>query len=297
MDQQPGSFSFHAQTGARCRIRIVDIGAHAVASDPPAFAGLLQDGHADVVGFEPNPAALADLNARKGPHETYLPHAVGDGGSHTLHFCELPTMNSLLAPNRKVLELFHGFGEWGRVVGTASVETVRLDDLEETRDADLIKLDIQGAELMALRHGVERLRAAVAVQTEVEFLPMYVDQPMFADVDQFIRQHGFMFHRFYPTYSRVVRPMVVGGDVFAGLSQVLCADAIYIRDITRLDRFRDDQLLKLAAILHDCYGSFDLAYHLLLEHDQRRETAYAAAYMAGLQGRDRLPMNVRSARW
>jgi FkbM family methyltransferase len=297
MDQQPGSFSFHAQTGARCRIKIVDIGAHAVASDPPAFAGMLRDGHADVVGFEPNPAALAHLNANKGPHETYLPHAVGDGGYHTLHFCELTTMTSLLVPNPKVLELFHGFAEWGRVVGTASLETVRLDDLEETRDADLIKLDIQGAELMALRHGVERLRTAVAVQTEVELLPLYVDQPMFADVDQFMRQQGFMFHRFYPTHSRVVRPMLVGGDIFAGLSQVLWADAIYVRDLTRLDHVCDDQLLKLAAILHDCYGSFDLAYHLLIEHDRRRGTGYAVAYMAGLQGRDRLPMDVRPARW
>ena len=32
----------------------------------------------------------------------------------------------------------------------------------------------------------------------------------------------------------------------------------------------DEQLLKMAALLHDCYQSIDLAYHLLLEHDRRR---------------------------
>jgi hypothetical protein len=46
----------------------------------------------------------------------------------------------------------------------------------------------------------------------------------------------------------------------------------------------DDQLLKTAAIVHDCYESIDLAYHLLLEHDRRSGGGRAATYLAGLQG-------------
>ena len=54
--------------------------------------------------------------------------------------------------------LFHGFPDWGRVLTTEPVDTVRLDDIAATSGVELLKLDIQGAELMALRHAQDRLR-------------------------------------------------------------------------------------------------------------------------------------------
>jgi len=42
---------------------------------------------AELIGFEPNPLALEKLNAIKGPNETYLPFAIGDGQRRTLHVC------------------------------------------------------------------------------------------------------------------------------------------------------------------------------------------------------------------
>jgi len=282
MDHSLPNASFHAVTGADCPIKVVDIGANPIDGTPP-YATLLRAGWADVVGFEPDPAALARLNATKGPRETYLPYAVADGGRHLLRFCQAPGMTSLLEPNQAVLGLFHGFPDWGRVLSTKPIDTVRLDDVEETRGADLIKLDIQGGELLALRHAEQRIATAVVVQAEVEFLPLYVDQPLFGDVDGFMRQHGFMFHRFFPAVSRVVQPLVVANNIYAGLSQIVWADAVYIRDITRLEALSELQLLTMAAILHDCYGSLDITLHLLGEHDRRRGTGYAAAYLPRLQ--------------
>lgn len=264
------------------RIKIVDIGANPIDGTPP-YASLLRAGHADVVGFEPNPEALARLGAMRGPNEVYLPHAVADGQRHTLNFCQAPGMTSLLEPNPEILSLFHGFPDWGKVLATEPVDTVRLDDIEATRGVELLKLDIQGAELMALRHGQDRLREVLVVQTEVEFLPLYVDQPLFSDIDLFLRPFGLMFHRFYPTVSRVVRPLLVDNNIFAGLSQIVWADAVFIRDITRLDRLADEQLLGIATILHDCYASIDIALHLLTEYDRRRGTSLGSAYLTGLQ--------------
>jgi FkbM family methyltransferase len=274
--------SLNSLTGIGRRIKVVDIGANPLDGMPP-YAGLLQAGDADVVGFEPNREALARLEAMKGPNELYLPHSIGDGQRHTLNYCQAPGMTSLLQPNTAVLGLFHGFPDWGKVVSTEAVDTVRLDDIEATRGVELLKLDIQGAELMALRHGQERLRDVLVVQTEVEFLPLYVDQPLFSDVEQFLRPFGLMFHRFYPTVSRVVRPLVVGNDIYAGLSQVVWADAVFIRDITKLDRLADDELLGMATILHDCYSSIDIALHLLTEYDRRRGTRLAPVYLTGLK--------------
>jgi FkbM family methyltransferase len=281
MDRASSRRSFKSLTNQGVRVRVVDVGANPIDGTPP-YRDLLQAGDADVVGFEPNREALAKLNAAKGPHETYLPYAVGDGGRHTLHYCAAPGMTSLFKPNLSVLGLFHGFADWARVVATEEIDTVRLDDIAETEDVDLLKLDIQGAELMVLRHAQARLEHALVVQTEVEFLAMYEGQPLFAELDLFLRARGFSFHRFFPVVSRVIQPLIVDNNIYAGLSQAVWADAIFVRDFTRLDVLSGGQLLRMAAIMQDCYSSYDLVNHLLLEHDRRTGGSLAACYLGEL---------------
>jgi FkbM family methyltransferase len=273
--------SFSALTKTSARIKVIDIGANPIDGTPP-YAPLLRAGEADVVGFEPNGDALTRLNRSKGAHETYLPYVVGDGARHTLHVCHAPGMTSLLAPNPAVLNLFHGFPDWGRVLSTELVDTVRLDDVPEAVGVELIKIDIQGAELMALSNGKKRLRDALVIHTEVEFMPMYIGQPLFSEVEIFLRSEGFLLHRFFPAVSRVVRPLLVNNDIYAGLNQLVWADAIFMRDLSRLDALSEVQLLKSAKILHDCYRSVDVALHLLTEYDRRTGTRLAGAYLSGL---------------
>jgi len=277
-----GIASLKTLVGADVRIKVVDVGANPIDGTPP-YGDLLRAGIADVVGFDPDPESLRRLNAQKTAAETYLPHAIGDGRRHTLHVCRAPGMTSLLTPNPSVLGLFHGFPEWGQVVSVETIDTVRLDDVRETAGLDLLKIDIQGGELMAFRNAEARLAEALVIQTEVEFLPLYIDQPLFGDVDVFLRGRGFAFHRFFPIVSRVIVPTLLENDIYAGMSQSVWADAIYVRDFTRLDALSGRQLLAMATILHDCYGSFDLVMHILVHHDARFATSLAAAYLAGLQ--------------
>ena len=60
-------------------------------------------------------------------------------------------------------------------------------------------------------------------------------------------------------------------------NQLLEADVVYVRDITKPDLFSDEQLRHLAAIAHFVYGSSDLAYWALRNLEERgavpRETA------------------------
>lgn len=275
--------AFHALTGVRVPVHIIDVGANPIDGTPP-YAPLLASGDATVLGFEPNPAALDRLQAMKGARETYLPHAIGDGREHTLHVCAAPGMTSLLRPNPAVLDRFHGFPDWGRVVEEVPVATMRLDDIPEAHGADMLKIDIQGGELMAMRHAEALMESLLVIQTEVEFLPLYTDQPLFSDIDQHLRARGFVLHRFFPTVSRVIAPMVVNNSIYEGMSQLVWADAIFVRDFTRLETFSDRQLLAAGSILHDCYGSLDLVLHLLGEHDRRTGGALGPAYLSALQG-------------
>jgi FkbM family methyltransferase len=278
----PSSQSFKTLTNEAVRIKVVDIGANPINELPP-YSGLLKAGDADVVGFEPAPEGLAKLNEIKGPNETYLPYAIGDGGRHTLHICRAPGMTSLLKPNLDVLNMFHGFPGWATVLSTEEVDTVKLDDIAETAGVELIKMDIQGAELMVLRNAKKRLKSTLVLQVEVEFLKMYEDQPLFSEIEQFLRKQHFVFHRFFPLVSRTIQPMMVGGDQYAGLSQSLWADAIFVRDFTDLKRLSPDQILKTAAIMHDCYQSFDLVLNLLQEYDKRTGKSVAPTYLPALK--------------
>jgi len=284
VEQSPLQRPLKELIGADVRVKIVDIGANMIDSEPP-YAPLLRAGAGEVVGFEPNLEALDRLNAQKTPAETYLPHALGDGARHRLRFCAAQGMTSLLPPNPRVLNLFHGFPEWGRVVREEDVDTARLDDVPETEGVDLLKMDIQGAELMVLRAAEKRLETTLVIQTEVEFLPMYEGQPLFSEVEMFLRERGFLFHRFFPTVSRVLSPMVVDNNVYAGLSQLLWADAIFVRDFTDLSTWSDRSLAVAAEILHDCYQSIDLVLRLLNEGDSRSGTARGAAYLTALTGK------------
>jgi hypothetical protein len=150
---------------------------------------------------------------------------------------------------------------------------------------DLLKIDIQGGELMVFQNAERRLADALVIQTEVEFLPMYQGQPLFSDVDQFLRRHGFILHRFFPEVSRVIQPLLVDNNIYAGLSQIVWADAIFVKDFTRLDRLSDRQLLNTAAIMHECYRSFDLTLHMLTELDRRSGGQLAANYLGRLTGK------------
>jgi len=93
------------------------------------------------------------------------------------------------------------------VVGRVPVTTKRMQDLKEITDTDFLKVDVQGAELYVLRGAGRCLEDAVVVHTEAEFVPMYKEQPLFAEVDQFLRQSGFIFHKFDGVAGRPFKPL------------------------------------------------------------------------------------------
>lgn len=248
-------------------IDVVDIGANPIDDSPP-YSPLLDAGLASVVGFEPNPDALLRLKTQQGENETYLPHAVYDGSPQTFHVCQAEGMSSLLEPNAELLACFHGFPEWGSVVSRAPIETVRLDDVDAIRSLDYLKIDIQGGELTVFENAVHHLESCLVIQTEVEFLPMYVDQPLFSDVERFLRAHGFVLHTFLPLKKRVLQPLVLNKDVFAGMNQLFWTDAVFIKDFTRFDRLSCAQLKKIALVLAGVYGSWDVALRAIMVHDQ-----------------------------
>jgi FkbM family methyltransferase len=247
---------------------VVDIGANPIDGDAP-YKAMLQRGLCQLIGFDPQPDALTRLNARKTELETYLPYAVGDGDAHSLKVCRGIGFASLLQPDEKALTHFPRFSELGRVVSDIKLTTRRLDDIAEIKDIDFLKIDIQGSELSVFRNGRLRLAEAVAIQTEVSFVPLYKNQPVFGDVDLELRSLGFIPHMFAAINKKMIAPMM-GPDAAAALNQIVEADVVYVRDFIKADAMADEQLKHLALIAHHCYGSFDLAVNCIHHLAARR---------------------------
>jgi FkbM family methyltransferase len=262
----------------------VDIGAMLLPREVDPFARLNKLGRLNVIGFEPQPAECAKLNALALPGRRYLPCAVGNGLRRSFYVTNTGMTSSLLRPNLRFAQLFNNLAELMQVVDTPLVDTVRLDDVAEIRDqgCDLLKLDTQGSEAEILAHATETLERCLIVQTEVEFVPLYENQPLFADVDQLLRGRGFMFHRFLGLSGRTFKPLMLNDNPNAALSQMLWSDAIYVPDLPRLDRLEPGSLLKLAALLHEIYRSFDLCHVVLAAHDRQLRTSYAQRYFERL---------------
>lgn len=266
-------------------IRVLDVGASELAGEAAPYDKLVKAGRAQVLGFEPDAAACAVLNAKYGAAHRFLPWFLGDGGPATFFETNQPLTGSLFRPNRPLLEKFQNLHEVVTLKAQHLVQTRRLDDIPEVGDVDFVKIDVQGAELAVFRGGERVLRNALLVQTEVEFVELYESQPLFADVDPLLRSYGYQFHTFAGFAGRCFKPVVVNQDLNRGLRQMLWSDALYVRDWMRLENLPLDKLRKLALLLHEVVGSPDLCHYVLKTLDGRAGGAIAPRYLSALMGK------------
>ncbi len=257
-------------------INIVDIGA--ALSEKPSYQSIVNAGRGRIIGFEPDEAECRRLNERYGSPHQFFPHFVGDGNPGVFHETNWNLTGSLLAPNHRLARSFTNLDELLQPKAKHAVNTFRLDDINGIDDVDFIKIDIQGAELMVFKNAPRILAQTLMIQTEVEFVEIYQGQPLFADVDGFLRQSGYQFHTFLGFGMRAFKPLMKSADPNAGFNQVLWSDAMYVRDWLRLDVLATLKLKKLAILVHDVLGSYDLCHVVLEEIDRRESQSLAPRY-------------------
>jgi len=262
------------------QINILDIGA-AFAGKPP-YQSLVDAGRGRIFGFEPDQQECDRLNREYGKPHRFFPYFVGDGGPATFHETNWALTGSLYQPNSRLLEKFQNLAEVVTPVATHHVNTTRLDDIAEVGDIDFIKIDVQGSELSVFKNASRLLSSALLIQTEVEFVELYRGQPLFADVDICLRASGFQFHAFDGFGARAFKPLLVNGDVNAGLRQTLWSDALYVRDWMDLEALSEAKLRNYAILAHDVLRSYDLAHLVLSALDDRTGGDLAARYLSRL---------------
>jgi protein O-GlcNAc transferase len=120
------------------------------------------------------------------------------------------------------------------------------------------------------------------VQCEVEFVELYEGQPLMADVDTFLRNAGFSFLKFSSLQGRPFKPLRLEQQPLSPISQILWADAVYVRDFRDLSRWSNRQLKAASFLLHELYNASDLVSLLLGEIDLREGTDVQSLYLASM---------------
>jgi FkbM family methyltransferase len=241
------------------RPRIVDIGARMLDTEAHVYDGLRDITTLDVVGFDPMAARIAERLAQEGADGlTLLPYAIGDGERHVLHINNDDSTTSLfpldLAHNAPLNHL-----KTLRTVRTETLQTRRLDEVLPDGPVDFLKLDIQGGELMALRHAAGTLTRTAVVHCEVEFSPIYAGQPLFAEVQTLLASQGFVLIDLVNP-KRYHYPGQNGPDHQAPGERLVWADAVFFRTTGAPEMLAAQALV--AALV---YRKVTLAQHLLAE--------------------------------
>jgi FkbM family methyltransferase len=255
---------------------VVDVGAQSLAGEDHVYAPLIAlDIDVRIIGFEPLPARAAARRADESGRDcTIIEAFIGDGGVHTFHECNSSGASSLLELDTDVCSHFASLRGL-RMVRSHRVLTTTLDTALAGKGAiDFLKLDIQGFELAALRGATRALEHVAMIQTEAEFVPLYRDQPLFSDIDIFLRGHGFDFLDFHTLARR--SPVVPSGRLRN--EHLLWSDAVFA---ARIDRANQRTLLAQAILALGLYDRWSVAERALAAYDAQR-----GSDLATLLGRD-----------
>ncbi len=219
----------------------IDVGARGVVHSVVApLAGVTA-----VLGFEPDEEECARIKRMQSGHSwakfDLEPQALaGREGEQPFHVLVGPANSSLLRPNAGMEKRYSipGFGIARQIlVRTRTLDAILFGNrAKENYWGEFLKLDAQGAELDIMRGATRTLtERTVAAIVEVEFCPLYENQPLFSEVETYMRQFGFAFFGFWETRYRsarlrhLLRPH--GGGHGAGWQERLVhADAIFFKD-------------------------------------------------------------------
>ncbi len=226
-----------------------------------------------IIAFETEKELCNKLNETAKPGLIYYPIALGRYNEIAdFYLTEHPMCSSLYRPNEELLNYYNNL-EVAMIKRISNIKTITLDDFcdqFQMTNIDYIKIDVQGAALDIFKGGQNCLRNVLAILSEVEFIHLYENQPLFGDVCHFLDKNKLMFHKFFDLAGRTLKPVVYKSDSNAA-SQHMWSDALFIKTLSLLNSLADDKLLKLATIAY-IYDSADVAFYCLNLYDQRHNS-------------------------
>ena len=174
----------------------------------------------------------------------------------------------MFEPNHVLIDRFYSAEDF-KIERKIQVNCDTLDNMltvHDIKDVDFIKLDTQGSELLILQ-GAENLLSShnvFGIDVELEFSQMYKDQPLFGEVDAFLRNKGFTLFDIKIPLGRKTRKTGLNGH---SKGQALWTRVVYFRDFSAMGKgFPESYCSKKAyksIALAELHGFPDFSLELL----------------------------------
>lgn len=182
---------------------IVEIGARD-CSETVGFAKTYRN--AKIYAFEWNPQTLPLCRKQVKPYKniTLIEKAVSNKNGKVSFFAIDPkkTVTTWKDGNPGASSLFQASGKYPveqYAQKKISVQSVRMDSFVRKNgisSIDLLWMDIQGAELMALKSFGDFISNIKIIHTEVEFFEIYKKQPLFKQIKRWLHKNNFVLAGF-----------------------------------------------------------------------------------------------------
>jgi FkbM family methyltransferase len=291
-------------------LRRLFAGTSVACVDVGARGGIVRDlapiaPHVDAIGFEPDPAECARLNAdaaRRNEWRSlrYVAAALGARQeTRTLHLHRDAATSSILEADAELARRFSR-ADYAEVERDLPVELTTFDSAAARfalPPPRYMKLDVQGFELEVLAGAAAALASSVvALRIEVEFLPLYRGQPLFEDVVVHLREFGFEPVEFvsqsaWRRFSRSHHPLLDQSALPYSKGQLAHADLLFLRREDDAARAGGAAALLALALLAIAYEHLDVAEAVL----SRAELRDAVGAMSVPVRDALLPVSVRLA--
>jgi len=231
-----------------------------------------------LIGFEADAAECERLNQQEsGLDRRFYPVALHqDTGQRTFYSTAYPAGSGFYQPDMKLVQRFPDKVNLA-VVETIDLETAGFDSFASDNGidyVDFVKLDTESVELDILKGAIGSLRKSIlGLSIEIWFQPWHRGQPVFCDVDSFLRPLGFrLFDLAIYRMSREALPEATPSPIPGPTKhgQVISGEALYLRDgadeianeSMLEDGWDDIKLLKLASIM-ELFGLPDCSIELV----------------------------------
>jgi FkbM family methyltransferase len=195
---------------------VFDLGAH-VGKTAQKYRKTFPD--ATVYCFEPTEATFSRLSERTGSDKNIVRHMMAVSDRHgplEFHHNSQASTNSVFKSDREAGLYWDETKMQTQHVATVQATTLDMFCKEERINCiDVLKMDIQGGELLALQGAVDLLSAKKIrlIFMEVIFVPTYEGQPQVHEIMAWLKGHGYVLHNFYRLASKNGR-LLYGDAIF-----------------------------------------------------------------------------------
>jgi FkbM family methyltransferase len=250
-------------------MKLIDVGA--ADEILPRFSKIKDK---TVIAFEPEEKAFKELSQRySSDNYIILQEALSKKKQEVeLKLTKKRQCSSLLEPNMELLNTFPA-SERFEVEARERFMTDSLDNVLEKNkifNPNFIKLDIQGAELEVLQGAPKTLEKIACIELEIAFSELYMDQPLFSEIELYLREFNFEVWDIRRDYQKLDSTINIGTKK----GKLTSGDALFFKkpsELVKNNKFLSEldfkKLIRNSFMVSEVYGFSDYSF-TLLEHSK-----------------------------